>query len=297
MPNQTKLRARPCPSPPRWVYLDGQFVLQAAARVSVFDRCFRYGDGLFETLRVYGGKPFAYEQHLDRLRRGCEFLRIRLPYDFGELKTLALELIRRNQMPEAVLRLHLSRGSGHRGYAPVGDESPLLVMTLDEAPAIENASPARWRLVTASLRLPMRDPLAAFKTCSKLVHVLASAEARERNAQDALFLNTDGDVVETTGANLFWIKDHLVCTPPLTCGALPGITRALVINLCSKLGLDHCEHNTSLDDLLSADAVFLTQSVREIVEVTHLDDIAVRQSPLVKALSQTYHELLVRTFG
>jgi aminodeoxychorismate lyase len=277
--------------------LDGQFVLETEARVSVFDRCFRYGDGLFETLRVYGGTPFAYEQHLDRLQHGCEFLRIRLPYDFGELKTLALELIRRNQMPEAVLRLQLSRGTGQRGYAPTGNESPLLVMTLDDTPAIENTSPARWRLITGSLRLPMHDPLAAFKTCSKLAHVLASAEARERNAQDALLLNTDGDVVETTGANLFWIKDRVVCTPPLTCGALPGVTRALVINLCSKLGLDLCEHKTSLDDLLRADAVFLTQSVREIVEVTHLDDIAVRQSPLVKALSQAYHELRVQAVG
>lgn len=296
MPNEAELRACPCPSP-RWIFIHDQFVSEAGARVSVFDRSFRYGDGLFETLRVYGGIPFAFEQHLDRLQRGCEFLRIRLPYNVRKLNKLALELIRQNQMPEAVLRLQVSRGVGQRGYAPAGDESPLLVMTLDHAPAIEKSNPTRWRLITSSLRLPMHDPLSSFKTCSKLLHVLASAEARERNAQDALLLNTDGDVVETTNANLFWIKDRVVCTPPLTCGALPGVTRALVINLCSKSRLDLCEHKTSLNDLLRADAVFVTQSVREIVEVTHLDDIALRQSPLVKALSQAYCESRVRTVG
>lgn len=289
MPHDAELRACPHPSP-RWVFLNGQFVPESEAKVSIFDRSFRYGDGLFETLRVYGGMPFGCEQHLDRLQRGAEFLGIRLPHSVSELKIPALELVRRNQMPESVLRLQLSRGSGRRGYAPTGDEASLLVMTLDDAPAVEKTTSGHWRLITSSLRLPVGDPLSAFKTCNKLIHVVASAEARERNAQEALLLNTDGDAVESTSANLFWIKGRIVCTPPLTSGALPGVTRALVIDLCAKLGAEIFERRTLPTDLLRAEGVFLTQSVREIIEVTHLDNTAVRSSAFVAALRQEYHK-------
>jgi len=288
--------SNPAPNPPgsipapRWVFIHGQFVPEAEATVSIFDRSFRYGDGLFETLRVYGGIPFAYEQHLDRLERGAEFLHIQLPYKIRELKHLTVELIRRNQMPEAVLRMQLSRGAGRRGYAPAGDESPLLVMTIDEAPTVEKTTPARWQLIISSLRVPGRDPLSAFKTCSKLVHVLASAEALERSAQDALLLNEDGEVVETTSANLFWIKEGVVHTPPLTSGALPGVTRAFVPDLCSNLGVGYCERNATPGCLLQADGIFLTQSVREFIEVTRMEDITVPSSKLVNALRQAYHE-------
>ena len=200
-------------------------------------------------------------------------------------------------MSETVLRLQLSRGTGKRGYAPAGDESPLLVMTLDEAPMLDAGSPARWQLITSSLRLPVNDPLSGFKTCNQLIYVLAAVGARERSAQDALLLNADGCVVETTGANLFWIQDGVVCTPPLTSGALPGVTRAWVVNLCSKLGVGSCERNGSRDDLLRADGVFLTQSVWEIIEVTHLDDIAVRLAPFVETLRQAYREACVGASG
>src|SRR5450756_2020222 len=104
------------------------------------------------------------------------------------------------------------------------------------------------------------------------MHVLAAAEARERRAQDALLLNANGCVVETTCANLFWIQDGVVCTPPLTSGALPGVTRAWVINVGAELGVEVCERNVSRADLLRANGVFLTQSVWEIIEVTRVDE-------------------------
>jgi para-aminobenzoate synthetase component I len=295
-PSRRASKTTPC-SPTRWVFFDGQLVPECEAKVSVFDRSFRYGDGLFETLRVYGGRPFAWEQHLDRLRRGAEFLRIRLPFDAAELRCATLELVRRNQMPEAVLRIHLSRGSGRRGYAPAGDESPLLVMSLGEAPAVAEATPPRWRLITSSQRLPMNDLLSAFKTCCQLAHVLACAEARERGAQDALLLNAVGNVVETTSANLFWIQDDLVCTPPLSSGALPGITRAWVIGVCSTLGVKSCERNISGAGLLRTDGVFLTQSVSEIVEVSHVDAIPMRPSDFTKTVRQAYRKECLGAVG
>lgn len=264
---------------------------ESEATVPVFDRCFRYGDGLFETLRVYGGVPFGFELHLERLKRGAEFLRIRMPYLPSQLKELAMELIHKNSLPEAVLRIQLSRGVGRRGYTPSSEENPFLVMTIDSLPVIVKSDDLSYRLITSPLRLPLRDPLSAFKTCNKLVHILAAAEAHEQNAQDALFLNASGDVVETTCANIFWIKDHVISTPPLSSGALPGVTRALIMGLCSKLGVDHRECNAAPDDLLRADGVFLTQSVREIIKVTQLDESPLPSSPLLESMLHAYQEL------
>src|SRR6266496_2961642 len=157
------------------VLLNGQFVPEDQAVVSVFDRSFLYGDGLFETMRICGGKPFRWEQHLRRLEQGADFLKIGLPVPQDSLRAFVVELVARNQMPEALLRLTLSRGIGLRGYSPKGAERPSLVMSLHPAPA-RNA-PVRWNLVISSFRLPANEPLAQFKTCNKLPQILAHAEA------------------------------------------------------------------------------------------------------------------------
>jgi branched-subunit amino acid aminotransferase/4-amino-4-deoxychorismate lyase len=116
------------------VFLDGQFVPEKEARVSIFDRGFLYGDGLFETLRIYGGKPFRWEDHLERLSRGAEFLKIAVSFSSDALREKCHELIERNKMPDSVLRLTLTRGIGERGYSPKGADKPTLAMTLHPAP-------------------------------------------------------------------------------------------------------------------------------------------------------------------
>src|SRR5258707_280259 len=116
------------------VFLNGQFVPEAEAVISVFDRSFLYGDGLFETMPVFNGKPFRWEQHLERLQRGSEFLQIQLPFAADVLLSFALELLSKNQMPDCLLRVTLSRGVGVRGYSPKGAEHPSLIMSLHPAP-------------------------------------------------------------------------------------------------------------------------------------------------------------------
>src|SRR5437867_2224291 len=149
------------------VFLNGQFVPQEQAVISVFDRGFLYGDGLFETLRVCGGKPFCWRQHVERLERGAAFLKLRLPFGAQQLEQFAAQLIQQNRMPEALLRITLSRGVGPRGYSPTGATQPLLVMSLHPVPAVDLQQPVQWRLFTSSIRLPAREPLAQFKTCNK----------------------------------------------------------------------------------------------------------------------------------
>lgn len=136
------------------VFLNGQLLPEERAVVSVFDRGFLYGDGLFETLLLRHGKPFEWARHLDRLRRGARFLQLEVPYPDAELWSFVQELAKANGMPDAVLRIQLLRGVGPRGYAPAGVGRPTLVMTLHPAPLIDSENPPRWRLTTSTVHLP-----------------------------------------------------------------------------------------------------------------------------------------------
>jgi aminodeoxychorismate lyase len=275
------------------VYLNGRFVPEEQAAVSVFDRGFLYGDGLFETLLVRAGRPFRWQAHVQRLEQGATCLRLRLPVAPGELRAAADELISRNRATDAVLRVHLSRGAGPRGYSPRGAAHPTLVMSLHPPPAHNPAAPPQWTLATASWRVPAGDPLAQFKTSDKLRHVLARAEAEDQGANEALLLNTAGEVVETASGNLFWIERGEVCTPPVAAGALPGVTRAVVLELCARLGLPAGERACNPETLPKAEGVFITLSTLGIVEATALDGRALAASPLTHRLRTACEQLVI----
>jgi branched-chain amino acid aminotransferase len=271
------------------VFLNGKFVPEEQAVVSVGDRGFLLGDGLFETMRVVRGKPFRLAQHLDRLMHGAAFLKIKMPFTPEELETFAGQLVERNQMPEAVLRLTLTRGPGGRGYAPVGSGTPTMVMTLHPVPPPIN--PEGWSLVTSSLPAPVGDPLAAFKTSSKIRHVLARAEAAERGADEALLVNTNGEVAETAGGNLFWAKGETLCTVPADRSILPGITRAVVLEICDALRIKAEERVIKPAELEKCGGIFVTQSVFGIVPVRAFDGRSIASSPLVTRLTRAYNEM------
>ncbi len=276
------------------VFLNAQFVPEEEARVSVFDRSFLYGDGLFETLTVLSGKPFRWQPHMDRLGQGADLLKIHLPYAPEQLHAFALELIERNQLKEATMRVHLSRGVGKRGYSIKGADQPTLVMSLHPATVVDLENPPRWKLITSLLRVPVNSPLTEPKTCNKLVQILARQEAEELGADDALILNQRGELAETTSANIFWIYKNKVCTPPLEAGALAGITRALVFELSERLGLHHFERPMTPQLLQEVDGVFLALSTYGVVEVVSLDGIPLNHSPVVEQLRRAYWETVQR---
>lgn len=275
------------------VFLNGQFVPEERAVVSVFDRSFLYGDGLFETVLVCRGKPFRWPQHLERLHRGAEFLGLKLPFADDALGKFVAELIAVNGLPDGLLRLTLSRGVGVRGYSPKGADRPTLVMSLHPMPSVKK--PARgWRLLTTARRLPAGESLAQYKTANKLAQILARAEADAVGADEALLLNTDGFVVEGASSNLFWIQSGVVCTPPMTSGVLAGVTRAVVFELCRELALPAQESTVTPEDLRQAEGVFLTLSSLGVVAAAELDGSPLAQSPLVEKLHRAYCELLAR---
>jgi aminodeoxychorismate lyase len=277
------------------LFLNGQFVPEEQGLVSVFDRGFLYGDGLFETMRVYAGQPFRWEQHWERLERGAAFLKIGLAISGASLRAAAGELIARNQMPECLLRVTLTRGAGARGYSAKGADKPSLVMTLHPAPPAEETP--RWRLVTSEVRLPAGEPLAQCKTCNKLPQILARAQAEEAGADEALLLNPDGWVVEASSGNLFWLEGGAIRTSPPASGILPGVTRAVVRELCQALRLDWREGQTTPLGLLEAEGVFLSLSSYGLVEAIALDGKPLRRSPLTERLRKAYDGLVREASG
>jgi branched-subunit amino acid aminotransferase/4-amino-4-deoxychorismate lyase len=144
----------------------------------------------------------------------------------------------------------------------------------------------------ASFRVAASDRVVQHKTASRLLNVLAAAEARERGADNALFVNTDGHVTEGTSSNVFWIENGKVFTPPISAGLLPGVTRAIVFELCAELGLDVKERTTTVESLFESEGVFLTFTTRGVVEVTTLDKQSLRTSPLTKILAEKYRALV-----
>ena len=264
---------------------------EAEARVPLTDRGWLLGDGLFETMRVANGKLFRWDAHWERLQRGLVFLKIPLPYTSSELQAVAWQVLEQNHVTDAILRVTVTRGRGTRGYSPRNAGPPTLAITLSPLPPKPTGEPLSWRLATSSFRIPAGDALSAFKTTSKLLNVLARAEAEERGADEALLINTDGEATETAGGNLFWMDRNEVCTVPEV-GLLPGITRGVVLELCASLGLPTRERRIRPAELSRMSGLFLTNSAQGVVPISSLDGRPVAPSPRVDQIAAAYLALL-----
>jgi branched-chain amino acid aminotransferase len=276
------------------VLVNDRFVPEEQAAVSIFDRGFLYGDGLFETLRISNGRPFRWSRHMIRLHRGADFLGIKTPVTDGRLRELALELVRLNGVPEALLRLTVTRGVGPRGYSPKSADKPTLVMTAHPIESSNANEPPQWRLVTSSLRLYAGDPLASFKSCNRLVQVLGRVEADAAGCDEVLFLNDVGHAVETAGGNLFWIDNGEVCTAALGTGILPGVTRSVVFEVCEEWGKRIREQSVTREHLLRVEGAFASVTSLGVVEITEIDGEQLRRTELVSLIREGYEEVLKR---
>lgn len=240
----------------RYAYVKNAFVPIADAKISVEERGFRFGDGVFETITIYDGVPYQWEWHMKRLSSGCEALKI--PADVEPLKEICAELIRRNCGGHCVLRIYISRGIGSRGYLPYATErsagSTLVIETFEKQPEV--SEPVSLWLSSyekpSSTVLPVEHKLA-----QGLNSTLARMEAMEHGCFEALQLGSQGQIAEASAANIFWREEGHLYTPSLECGCLAGTTREAVLRLSPspiKQGV------FGLDALARADAVFLTNA-------------------------------------
>lgn len=255
------------------VFINGSIVDESDALIPVNDRGVLFGDGIFETIRAYEGKPFRLDRHLERLRAGCRELRISgIPPDEG-LKDILSELYRLNVVSGgAYMRITLTGGpfDGSRTLERPGSPGVYIVVK-----PFEGYPPHYYergmRVIVSRIRKNESSPLSRIKSNNYLDNLMAKQEAKDRGADDALLLNGGGYLAEGTSSNLFLVQHGKVVTPGIECGLLPGITREVVLELCEEYGVV-CETGLFvLDDLLGADEAFFTVSTGEIVPIAEVE--------------------------
>jgi len=269
---------------PRHVWVSGQLLPADGAHVSVFDRGFQLGDGVFETLRARAGRPAELEDHLARLGRSADGLGIPLPPDVDALVERGIgELLAAEGLDgpdgDASIRVTVSRGAFHgRGLLPPDERvAATIAIQAWPVPAPPPGHLARGlHLVSSSVRRDPQNPLAALKTTSRADYVFARLEARRAGADDALFLTIDGLLSEGTSANLFIVRHDAtdqseLATPALDCAILPGTTRTWLLGWAERAGLRPVEGWLTPRDLATADEAFLCSSVAGILPVTRFD--------------------------
>ncbi len=264
---------------PGSVWLDGRLVPADAPHLSVFDRGFQLGDGVFETLRARGGSPTELEEHLARLRGSADGLGIELPPDTeaqlerGIAELLAIEALD-GPAGDASIRITVSRGTVRtRGLLPVGaaPTPTIAIQAWPVTPPPADHLEHGLHLVTSSVRRDPESPLAALKTTSRADYVYARLEARRAGADEAIFLTIDGHLSEATTANLFILRGDELSTPAVACAILPGTTRSWILGWAATAGLRPTEGWLTTRDLAEADEAFLSSSVAGILPVTRFE--------------------------
>ena len=282
------------------VWINGHRVSAKGPHLSALDRGFTLADGVFETMRVYDGRAFRLDAHIGRLRDATSALRIPLRPDIGDLVSGAVAEAVTIGMHDASVRVTVSRGTGAPGVAPPSSPESTIVVTVSALPTFPATIYTDGLTVhVASGRCNEHAMTAGLKTIGYTDAVMALAEARAAGADDALFLDTDGHVSEGTSSNVFIAAEgtSVLVTPPLSCGALPGITRAAVMELAPILGITAQVRPIQHDELLASREVFLTSSLRAIAPVVRVDGRSLgdgRPGPLTRRVMEAYSALVER---
>ncbi|MBI3160179.1 MAG: aminotransferase class IV [Chloroflexi bacterium] len=276
------------------IYLNGEIVPAAQAHLSPADRGFLLGDGLFETLRTYQGTIAYVDEHLERLAQGAVVLHLPMPLPISQLAEALQAVLDANQLSDqdSVLRLTLTRGPGPRGLLPPSAPQPTLMIT---ATPLEAPNYTPIRAVIAAPRRNENSPLANIKSLNYLDNILARQQAHRQGAEEALLLNAKGNLASASAANLFIVADGILMTPPTNEGALPGITRSIVLECASALGIAVSTRPLAPADLLKAQEAFLTNTLielRPLVEVDSRPIGAVAPGPITLRLLGAFHNAL-----
>jgi branched-chain amino acid aminotransferase len=255
------------------IYIDGKFYPEASAKVSVLDHGLLYGDGIFEGIRFYNGRVFRLEEHLDRLWDSARSICLEIPMTMREVTEAVLETIRQNHLRDGYIRLLVTRGVGNLGLNPVQCKHPsVIIIAATIALYHENIYRKGLTIVTCATRRTSPAALnPAVKSLNYLNNVMARIEANLAGADEALMLNDAGNVAECTADNVFIIKRGQIFTPPITAGALRGITRSIVFEIAAELGIKIMEADITRHDVFIADECFLTGTAAEIVPVVKAD--------------------------
>ena len=260
------------------VYIDGTLHDEKDARISVFDHGLLYGDGVFEGIRFYNRRVFRLEEHIRRLYDSARSILLNVPISPEEMTEAVLATCRANDLTDGYIRLVLTRGTGSMGLSPFRcPKASVIIIACSIQLYPEEAYQNGLIMATVATRRPTHDTLSPqVKSLNYLNNVMAKVEAIQAGAEEGLMLNERGLVAECTGDNLFIVRDGTITTPPITAGALDGITRKVVIELAASLGIPLREAELSRHDIYTADECFLTGTAAEVIAAVKLD-----QRPIV----------------
>jgi branched-chain amino acid aminotransferase len=282
------------------IYIDGAFLAEQDAKVSVFDHGLLYGDGVFEGIRFYNGRVFRLEEHLERLEDSARAICLTIPLSRTEMTVALLETIRQNDMRDGYIRLVVTRGVGDLGLNPKLCSKPTVFII---ASPITLYPPELYErgldVITCATRRVTPSVLSpAVKSLNYLNNIMAKIEANQANAGEGLMLNEQGYVTECTADNIFVIKKGAVFTPPVSAGALRGITRGVVFDIAGEFGIPISEPNLTRYDIYTADECFLTGSGAEVIPMVRLDSREIgtgKPGPLTAKFIARFRELTQST--
>lgn len=278
------------------IHIDGKYVNEKDAKISVFDHGLLYGDGVFEGIRAYNGRVFKLKEHIDRLFDSAKSILLQIPLSHQKMMEAVLETCRRNKIRDGYIRLVVTRGVGTLGLNPNRCKRPSIIII---AGKIQLYPPDYYEKGLTIITVPTVRNLhsalnPAIKSLNYLNNILAKIEANNSGCEEAVMLNAEGFVSECTGDNIFIVKGRQLLTPPLSAGALYGITRQVVLELAERQGMTTGEPNLTRYDLFTADECFLTGTGAELIPVVKIDGRVVgngRPGRVTRRLVSEYHVL------
>lgn len=281
------------------IFLDGDYVPAGDARIPVDDRGVLFGDGVFETVRSYEGKPFRLQKHLERMASACRTLQLKQPYLEREVAEAVYALIRDNGLESGNARVRITVTGGPSAGAKTlerGGAAHMFILARPYQPPLDNFYREGVSLVISEIRRNATSPLSILKSSNLLDSLIARQYAADQGADDALMLSPSGNLAEATTSNLFMVSGNNVLTPDAACGLLPGITREAIIELCADLEIPCTQVITGPKDLLSTDEVFLTNSMVEVLPVREIagQPFGTCPGPVTRKLTTSYRNLVAR---
>ncbi|WP_020615861.1 branched-chain-amino-acid transaminase [Paenibacillus daejeonensis] len=281
----------------QWIYINGEYVTKENAKVSVYDHGFLYGDGIFEGIRIYGGNIFKCKEHLERLYDSAKSIMLDIPLSYDEMEQALVETIRRNELRDGYIRLIVSRGPGNLGLDPKRCPTAWVIIIVEQL-AIYPEEAYKNGLVSVSVTQRRNIPDALnpkIKSLNYLNNILVKIQANLAGVGEAIMLNAQGYVAEGSSDNIFIIKKGVVYTPPCYIGALEGITRGTIMELCEKLGYPLKEEPFTLHDVYVADEVFFTGTAAEVIAVREVDGRIIgsgQAGPITTHLLQEFRDIV-----
>ncbi len=254
-----------------YAYVDGKYVPKDEASISIYDHGFLYGDGIFEAIRAYDGNVFKLREHIDRLYESAKSIKIDIPFSREEFSRLVIDVLRKNGLTNSYIRIVISRGRGRMGVDPRNCTKPTIVIMVEPREPLFGGNVKGISAIVASMRrTPSWSLDPRIKTLNYLNNIMAKIEAIEAGVEEAIMLNEEGCVAETSTENIFIVKSGTVITPHPSQGLLRGITRDAVINVAKELGYTVEERPMTVHELYNADEVFVTGTAAELVPIVKI---------------------------